>query len=291
MYKKQNGEYNRLTRSGELQKLSRSSPYTRSWGARVSPYRNEAPQSPFRSVRFLGLPKEAENFKANRFNLCNEGSNKNKQGSGPMSPAVEKTLYIDTVDNAKLSFSNSSSSVTQEWIDSADEDVETSLERRGSEDTTNTEPVFQDIKCLNISNKGATLDTLVSVDAVISSMSATSHPKGQEVTSENSGQNQGIDRRSSLECSKLTTVANLNISSDKILEADGLGNADASSVSIHPPLPKSPSDSWLWRKLPSISSRKKDPKISSTDTKWETIVKASHLYHDRARYSEVMLYF
>ncbi|XP_041026488.1 uncharacterized protein LOC121266746 isoform X2 [Juglans microcarpa x Juglans regia] len=290
--KKWNGEYSQLTHSGELQTLGRSSPYTRSQGAGVSPYRNEAPQSPFRSVSFLGLPKEIETFKANRFSLCNEGSNKNKQRSGPMSSAVEKTLYVDTVNNAKLSFSNSSSSVTQEWIDSAHEDLEKSLERRGSEDTTNTESIFQDIKCLNISNKGATLDAFVSVDADISSLSAISHPKGQEVTIEDSGQNQGIDRRSSLECSKLTTVGNLNISSDQILKADGPGNADASSVSIHPPLPKSPSDSWLWRtlpSLPSISSRKQEYKTSSTNTKWEAIVKSSHLHHDHVRYSEELI--
>ncbi|XP_042945921.1 uncharacterized protein LOC122279363 [Carya illinoinensis] len=290
--KKRNGEYSRLTRSGDLQTLGRSSPYTRSQGAGVSPYRNEAPQSPFRSVSFLGLPKEIENLKANRFSLCNEGSNKNKQRSGPMCPAVEKTLYVDTVNNAKLAFSNSSSSVTQEWTDSAHEDVEKSLERRGSEDTTNTKSIFQDIKCLNISNKGATLDTFVSVDADISSLSAISHPKGQEVTIEDSGQNQGIDRRSSLECSKLTTVGHLNISSDQILKADGPGNADASSVSIHPPLPKSPSDSWLWRTLPilpSISSRKQEYKTSSTNTKWEAIVKSSHLHHDHVRYSEELI--
>ncbi|XP_035545614.1 uncharacterized protein LOC109011294 isoform X2 [Juglans regia] len=290
--KKRNGEYSWLTRSGELQTLGRSSPYTRSQGAGVSPYRNEAPQSPFRSVSFLGLPKEIENFKANRFSLCNEGSNKNKQRSGPMSSAVEKTLYVDTVNNAKLSFSNSSSSVTQEWIDSAYEDLEKSLERRGSEDTNNTESIFQDIKCLNISNKGAALDTFVSVDADISSLSAISHPKGQEVTIEDSGHNEGIDRRSSLECSKLTTVGNLNISSDQILKADGPGNADASSVSIHPPLPKSPSDSWLWRtlpSLPSISSRKQEYKTSSTNTKWEAIVKSSHLHHDHVRYSEELI--
>lgn len=64
-----------------------------------------------------------------------------------------------------------------------------------------------------------------------------------------------------------------------------------------PPLLKSPSESWLYRTLPSIPSRslfapkKQSPKLSSHETKWETIVKSSNLRYDHVRYSEVRFPF
>ncbi|XP_059437930.1 uncharacterized protein LOC132170830 [Corylus avellana] len=305
--KKQTGESSRFTRSGELQTTGRFSPYRGSGGAGVSPYRNKASQSPFRGARFLGVPKEVENIKTNKFNLYVEGTNKNKQGSGSMSPAVEKTLYVDTVNTAEISLSNSRSLETKGWIYSSGEDLETSLEGKMFEETTNAESVFQDIKCLNISTEGDVLESFVSVDADLSSMSEISHLKGQDVMMDGSGQDQGLDKRSrSLECSKPITEGNLNIDSDQIHKADDPGNADSSSVNsnLPPALPKSPSESWLWRTLPSISSRnlfshsnlgthkhlkKHDSKTSSTNTKWETIVKTSHLRHDHVRYSEELI--
>ncbi|KVH97059.1 Protein of unknown function DUF688, partial [Cynara cardunculus var. scolymus] len=59
-----------------------------------------------------------------------------------------------------------------------------------------------------------------------------------------------------------------------------------------PPLPKSPSESWLWRKMTLRSPFpkklqpapiEKNPKIGP---KWETIVKTSNVHHDHVRYSE-----
>ncbi|GAB4859678.1 hypothetical protein Ancab_011157, partial [Ancistrocladus abbreviatus] len=62
---------------------------------------------------------------------------------------------------------------------------------------------------------------------------------------------------------------------------------------LPPPLPKSPSESWLSRTLPSISSRNPSSKShvsalrqgklaarpSAVDPTWETIVKSSNLQH------------
>ncbi|CAH2046263.1 unnamed protein product [Thlaspi arvense] len=72
-----------------------------------------------------------------------------------------------------------------------------------------------------------------------------------------------------------------------------------------PPLPKTPSESWLCRTLPRSSAtsivsgqfavvvsgqtagfKKMEQKTSSQSTKWETIVKTSHQHHNHARYSE-----
>lgn len=73
---------------------------------------------------------------------------------------------------------------------------------------------------------------------------------------------------------------------------------------VPPPLPKSPSDSWLCRTLPSMPSKNSsilshfgtgmNPKnqasrTQSADPKWETIVKTTKVYHHHLRYSEELL--
>ncbi|KAI7737396.1 hypothetical protein M8C21_006719 [Ambrosia artemisiifolia] len=62
-----------------------------------------------------------------------------------------------------------------------------------------------------------------------------------------------------------------------------------------PPLPKSPSESWLRRKmsLRSHFPKKMQPvpieKSPKNGPKWETIVKTSNVHHDHVRYSEELL--
>lgn len=66
-----------------------------------------------------------------------------------------------------------------------------------------------------------------------------------------------------------------------------------------PPLPKSPSDSWLWRTLPSVPTKssplrsyhEKQLKTEPDHKKWETIVKATNVKHHHLHYSEVSLCF
>ncbi|KAE8706082.1 CBL-interacting serine/threonine-protein kinase 12-like [Hibiscus syriacus] len=72
---------------------------------------------------------------------------------------------------------------------------------------------------------------------------------------------------------------------------------------LPPPLPKSPSESWLSHALPAVTSRnsfsksfngtrfntkKQEPMIPATGTKWETVVKSSYMHHHHhyVRYSE-----
>ncbi|KAK6142313.1 hypothetical protein DH2020_022661 [Rehmannia glutinosa] len=72
-----------------------------------------------------------------------------------------------------------------------------------------------------------------------------------------------------------------------------------------PPLPKSPSDSWLWRTLPSVSTKNSSlrsylgaatnpqnqfSKAPTSDTKWETIVKTTKVQRRHLHYSEVTLF-
>ncbi|XP_062095910.1 uncharacterized protein LOC133801678 [Humulus lupulus] len=287
--KKLVSESKRLAYSGDLQR-GRSSPSTHSRAASISPYRNRPSQSPFRRAAFLGVPKE-ENVKVPNIKpnyLYNKATNKfedisanhrNKLGSLSMSPAVEKTLYVDSVNNAhdhESSYSNSGFLDTKEQLKSGSEDFEHLLvSRRVVEEEASLESIFQDIMCLNSVSKQPSL------------LGDSELGLAQEF-------------------SELVTKGNLRKESDQIVKED-LGNIESSLVPspLPPPLPKSPSESWLWRTAPSISlrnsfSRSKNTSAkahakmlksntSLTNTKWETIVKSSHLSHDHARYSEELV--
>ncbi|KFK31509.1 hypothetical protein AALP_AA6G122000 [Arabis alpina] len=82
-----------------------------------------------------------------------------------------------------------------------------------------------------------------------------------------------------------------------------------SQISVpQPPLPKTPSESWLCRTLPRSSAasmvsgqlsivvsgqttgfKKVEQKTNSQSIKWETIVKTSYKHHDHVRYSEELI--
>ncbi|VVB17605.1 unnamed protein product [Arabis nemorensis] len=89
----------------------------------------------------------------------------------------------------------------------------------------------------------------------------------------------------------------------KMMEGDESkkNNSGCDLSPLTPPPPKKPSDSWLFRNLPSVSSkipsrgylfhpRKKDLEENSASvTKWETIVKTSYIHRDYIRYSEELV--
>lgn len=78
-------------------------------------------------------------------------------------------------------------------------------------------------------------------------------------------------------------------------KSDKNGDLDDVEVPRVPPLPKSPSESWLWKKMSLRSPfHKKVPqglvvKSDKSGPKWETIVKTSNVRHDHVRYSEERL--
>lgn len=78
-----------------------------------------------------------------------------------------------------------------------------------------------------------------------------------------------------------------------------------SRLHVPPPLPKSPSDSWLWRTLPSMSAKSSslhsylsaatNPQnqcstAHTSDIKWETTVKTASVQRRHIHYSEVSLF-
>ncbi|XP_008229122.1 PREDICTED: uncharacterized protein LOC103328503 isoform X1 [Prunus mume] len=109
-----------------------------------------------------------------------------------------------------------------------------------------------------------------------------------------------------LTSSEVTNKGKIDLESHRLVK---LGNQESPRgnkvpLPLGPPLPKSPSESWLKRTLPSISSRSSSSqsslgsrsytssqasKTSSLDPKWETIVKTSKPHHGHLRFSEVVL--
>lgn len=279
-------ESRRLTFSGDLQRGG-SSPFRNPRAASISPYRNQSSLSPFRRETFLGIPND-ESVKAakNMLSVYNKGSNKfqetsrNKQGSLPMSPAVEKTVYVDTVNNAETLYTNSSSFDNKADLNSADDDFAHLLVLARGMEKASAKSVFQDIKCQNNVEKASTLEAkgLVSID-----------------------DKQSCREAESLDSSELAAKGNSDKNSDLIPRED-LGDVNSSLVPspLPPPLPKSPSESWLWRTIPSIplknsffgakgKAKMPEPKSSSISTKWETIVKTTNLHQDHSRYSEELV--
>lgn len=99
-----------------------------------------------------------------------------------------------------------------------------------------------------------------------------------------------------------------DITNKQIVIADGYSENDVGEsvlCPLPPPLPKSPSESWLWRALPLVSVRNPlhhsnlsthSQSISQdshttpgNNTKWETIVKTSKLHDDHVRYSQEII--
>lgn len=100
-----------------------------------------------------------------------------------------------------------------------------------------------------------------------------------------------------LASSKVSDNEKINLESQ--LAIKGYGNYP--QLHIGPPLPKSPSESWLKRTLPTISSKNlpsrsslamgihtsnQGSKTTSLDSKWETIVKTSNVHPGHLRFSE-----
>ncbi|KDP21102.1 hypothetical protein JCGZ_21573 [Jatropha curcas] len=292
------GGSNRFTYARDRQMISRTSPFRRS-GA-ISPYRNEAPQSPFPIGGFLGVPKDLENFKANKLNLYGKCYSKSQElvpyhglrhGSRPLSPTTEKTLYVDTVNVAGLLCSNAGSSdIKKGGMGPAEKDIKSLLSSREIQETYTIESTSKDVTSLNFPEQK-------SGDADLSLLSDMSTHRDQWDTGEDLSQ-----ESLALVCVSTTTEGNLNIENDQISNMD-IGNAKTgfAQCSLPPSLPKTPSESWLSRTLPTVSSqnpsshlyrgtnfrsKRQDSKTTSTSTKWENIVKSSYLHNDHVRYSE-----
>ncbi|PRQ21742.1 hypothetical protein RchiOBHm_Chr7g0242601 [Rosa chinensis] len=106
--------------------------------------------------------------------------------------------------------------------------------------------------------------------------------------------------------SKVARKGKIDLESQRLVKLGNQGSSQGNNARLPfgYPLPKSPSESWLNRTLPTISSRNSSwqsslgsriytsslvSKISSLDPKWETIVETCNVHHGRLRFSEELL--
>ncbi|KAK1378593.1 Protein translocase subunit SecA like [Heracleum sosnowskyi] len=241
-------------------------PRISSRSACISPYRNEKPRSPFHDgASFLGVPKIVKNTESGNVTLTSKESDKFldfsayqmfKRESDLLSSLAEKILYIDLANNTEVPM-----------LDSEEQMLKNLGESRGTEESCY-------LKYLDTTDmeKSTTLGSTAAG-------SASSHCK-LNITSI-------TDHRQVLKQDQ-----------DIGHEARSLRSSVIPQSPLPPPLPKSPSEPWLWRNLSYISLRnpfsygqpkKKNPKNSSTSSKWETIVKRSNISHDHKRYYEELV--
>ncbi|KAJ1402168.1 hypothetical protein SESBI_28267 [Sesbania bispinosa] len=303
--KKWSSESNRFTYSGELLP-GRLSPFRRSRAAAagVSPSRSK-PQSPFRGAKLLGDSKEVVNSKSGNLKFLSTGLGNNqgaKRGSYSGSLAMEKTLYIDTASTVKLSSSNLSSVDNKHKVDTVIADLD---KRRGKESNSTIES-SQEIRHVQVLEEKNTLDyeVLRSMGINSSTLSSMLHLIGKEDKDEGLTTDQDINQEmESFQLVQGTSAEESKANNQQIVLANGSGKSGVGSAQspLPPPLPKSPSESWLWRALPIASvknsflhskqgtqshAKRHDSNTTSSNIKWETIVKTSNLHHDHVRYSQ-----
>lgn len=258
----------------------------------ISPYRNASPQSPFgKGARFLGLPKEVDNVTAEKYsslyrkcsNLLDAAPPRTyKQDTVSPMKVVEKTLYVDSITNVNPK-KDLPSSKSESLVNSPGENLKISAEKKRIEKLS-PPYINGEVKPLDATKEGNKLDpkSSLSVHEVQPSSTHISKLRGL------------ADRTESLQLVKSFSEDTNSVDMNAQLEAE-------TQSPLNPPLPKSPSESWLWRTLPSVNLRipfshsqlgknyqtkKVDQKASVAGTKWETIVKTSHLRYDHNRYSE-----
>ncbi|XP_008789380.2 uncharacterized protein LOC103706890 [Phoenix dactylifera] len=284
-----------------------SSPCRRSAGGGISPYRNEAPPLPFERKGFLGVPKRGrKSSKTDGSDLCERdgenywemtSSQSSQQGSGSRSPALEKTLYVDSVNMPETPDSNSSSlniaTGTRAMLNSTEKDYEVGRERQRMEE--------------NVAVKTHEENALQPKDSVVvePGLPFCSERSDHGEMDGNNNIKHNADGDGPLHTEEGDIIKNdVNDYGPLPLEEGARHKIDVSSLLslLPPPLPKSPSESWLFRTLPSVSSknlpqsflglqfqpRKQAFQASSTNQKQDTNAKPSVSHHRQRRFAEVL---
>ncbi|KAG5155129.1 hypothetical protein JHK82_013098 [Glycine max] len=301
--KKWTSESSRYTYSGELKKLGRLSPFRRSRAASagVSPFQSK-PQPPFPGAKLLGDSKQDDNNHSGKLKFPSRGhssiqevlSQGAKRSYSFGSLTVEKTLYIDTASTIKSSCSSSHSLGNTIVV---------------GKDRTFLLDSFRDMKHLEALEENLDSQVLNPVDANSPTLSSMLHLMAKEDKAERLAADQEINQESmSLQLVPSSFDKDAEISKQQIVVVDDSGKVGNEYVlhPLAPPLPKSPSESWLCRALPLVSSKNSFPlsnqgthsqakrqgfSRASSYTKWETIVKSSNLNHDHVTCSKELVVY
>lgn len=298
---KPTSESNQLMCWSDSQTLDGSSPCWHSAGDGITPHRNEVPQSPLKYCKADGLTMYGEGHNDEEEMLSHQSS---RQGSCSSSPAIEKTLYIDSVHMLETSNSRSSSSDIKELMSYTEKDSELLV---GNERFHKSRFLLDGLGESNQVKCFKERDPLLPKIFDTSESNPLSCSKGSILgVSMDNGESLRhhyglVQEAKSLECSKVLINRSFGIDWPQPLDEDQGNSYDISLQSaLPPPLPKSPSESWLCRTLPSVSSmnpssrsylgvqfgsKKQLLKEPLIDSKWETIVKTSNA---QLRFSEVI---
>ncbi|GAB4827086.1 hypothetical protein Ancab_033969 [Ancistrocladus abbreviatus] len=260
--------------SGELHGRNSLSPYRNCRRSGVSPCRNESHHSLHHMGEgFLAVPKMVRQVDDYGPKEPQEppSQQRNTRQSASGSPLIEKTLYIETASTTKVLQASSTLHKTKRPVDSSRRNASTVVGNSSS-------------------NYGGYLDIMKARGI---SKHWPSDDGGQVVMTDNSILDQSSDMKPK-SSGGTRMLTDRNICGELVVTADD-------QCPFPPPLPKSPSDSWLSRNLASGSPRnsysysnhgnkpqprKQNTKAPISSTKWETIVKSSHLCHNHGCYSE-----
>ncbi|GMH11092.1 hypothetical protein Nepgr_012933 [Nepenthes gracilis] len=280
-------ELNTLTYQSDSRKSNESSKYGCFVGNGIVPYRNSLPHLFLHKERgLIGIPEEAKVSGASKLHPHQEGYKKfqelladqnSEEVSDHASSATEKTLHVDSVQVAESL--NSSSS-------------ELKGKTNSSSRTPSADDLLQDVKHPCCIADEEALPQSGNLDNVDSSVLSPLEKSGQEIHKDRMKEfdqdRQDVDVQQSAKAGIKETAHDMS-----------------ALFLLPPPLLKSPSESWLSRTLPSISSRnpssRSHPSIhvhqgnptsqtSPVDPKWEMIVKCSNSRHKHSRLpGELML--
>ncbi|CAI9757242.1 unnamed protein product [Fraxinus pennsylvanica] len=249
-------------------------------GHNTSIYCDKLPRSIRDEEGVFAIPEETRGCKTFQELSSDQSSSKELDSGNP----VEKTLYVDAiqqVESPRTRFCLSHKQGMERMPGSGDNDYDSAKSK--------------DQHKLDTADRGAKLltDAQKSNDFIVVSLVNKSNRKERMEKIKSFGHDQDVYRNTN-------TAKNLNVNEKEgteslqmqPAEAENLENSHQSHLQfpVPPPLPKSPSDSWLFRTLPSMStknsfqrshigpttnSQNQGLKARSGDPKWETMVKTT----------------
>ncbi|CAN6482868.1 unnamed protein product [Victoria cruziana] len=272
----------------------------------ISPQRNKASSSPLcEGSEFLGTPKSRKSYSSGSSELNIRGleirSNSSQcRGKGTsMSPEIEKTVYVDSDGSMGMRDAKFNHAELTDVNHMMDKEPDTWVKERQKqvkllpESYTGIADVdlgMADEKELRNSGSAKPIEAGLLPGTGQLSSSYASHWSGSEhgalMHEDCSVLKQS---RSSTPPMEMINGGASDLDADfrkqqrtgnNTLEADTEGNSSFSHPLLPPPLPKSPSESWLLRALPSVPT--KNPSSMSfiqSRRKWETIIKSTKVYH------------
>ncbi|KAI3457129.1 hypothetical protein Pfo_013792 [Paulownia fortunei] len=260
----------------------------------------------------LGIPEETKHtgikssgshrkgFKTFQELLADQGSPKELDSGGSV---VEKTVYVDTVHKVDNMRSGSPNTQDTGVPGSREEDNEDNTKIMDQmhiidssvEDFKKLNDVDGEAKLLPNAHRCGDFNIVSSIDKS-NSKSGIVIPKALE---ENPDSKLDSTTTEKIEVAQKEATKNIEKQLPRVVT---LGNSHErySEFPVPPPLPKSPSDSWLWRTLPSMSTKNASLrpylgpqnhgfKARTGDIKWEAIVKSTKVHHHNLCYSEELL--